>query len=188
MTRSYSIHSFKPGLKVLIFNKPCIIQSSKFVKPGKGQAFSRVKFKNILSGKIVETTFKSTDVLKIADVQDIKVIYLYNDSIFWYFIDIKSFEEIIVSKEIVKLKSFWLIPQCKCYLTMWKKNVISIYVNNFINLKVIKTTSSIKKQSINNRMKKAILCTGVSIQVPYFININDIIKVDTRNKKYISRI
>ncbi|WP_343187785.1 elongation factor P [Buchnera aphidicola (Periphyllus koelreuteriae)] len=188
MTKEYSIHSFRPGLKVMIFNQPCLIQSSKFVKPGKGQAFSRVVFKNLLSGKIIKTTFKSTDILKIANIYDTKVLYLYNDSFFWYFIDIKNFKEIIVSKEIIGLKRFWLVPQLKCSLTLWKKMVISISLNNFVNLKVIKTISNLKKNSMNNSMKSAILDTGISVKVPYFININDIIKIDTRNGKYVSRI
>ncbi|NIG99179.1 MAG: elongation factor P [Buchnera aphidicola (Periphyllus acericola)] len=187
MIREYSIHSLKPGLKVIIFKKPCVIQSSKFVKPGKGQAFSRVKFKNILSGKIVETTFKSTDFFKIANVKDVKVIYLYNNSAFWYFLDNKNFEEFIVTKKIIGIKRFWIIPQCKCSLTIWKNEVISISLKNFVYLKIEKTISIVKKNSINKNMKSALLNTGISIKVPYFINVNDIIKIDTRTGKYVSR-
>ncbi|CAL4317728.1 elongation factor P [Buchnera aphidicola] len=188
MSNNYSIHSLKPGLKVIIFKEPCIIKSSFFVKPGKGQAFTRVKFKSFLSGKTVELNFKATDRLKKANIKEIDSIYLYNDNSFWYFLDNSTFEEIHVIKEIIDFKRFWLIPQCQCSLTVWKKNVISVNVNNFINLKVIQTSPVIKKNSINNSLKMAILETGVSIKVPYFIKINDYIKVDTRKCKYISRV
>ncbi|NIH16786.1 MAG: elongation factor P [Buchnera aphidicola (Periphyllus lyropictus)] len=188
MSKNYSINMFKPGLKVIIFKEPCIIKSSFFVKPGKGQAFSRLKFKSLLSGKIVETTFKSTDRLEKAEIKDLKAIYLYNNHSFWYFMDNTNFNEIIVSKDLLKNTRFWLIPQCKCVLTIWKKEVISVSVDNFVNLTVIKTSPSIKKNSINNSIKLAILNTGISVKVPYFIKNNDLIKVDTRTSKYVSRI
>ncbi|MCW5197404.1 elongation factor P [Buchnera aphidicola] len=189
MTQDYSINKFKPGLKVIIFNQPCIIQNSKFVKPGKGQAFSRVKFKSLISGKIVESTFKSTDRLKKANVYDIKSIYLYNDNKFWYFINSKTFEEISVKKKILNTKRFFLTPQCKCLLTIWKNSIISIILDNFVYLKVIKTTPSVQKKSLNSSgIKLATLNTGISIKVPEFIKINDVIKIDTRTCLYISRL
>lgn len=189
MIQDYSINMFRPGLKVIIFNEPCIIQNSKFVKPGKGQAFSRVKFKNIISGKIVETTFKSTDRLKKANVNDIKSIYLYNNNELWYFMNSKTFEEISITKKILNFKRFFLTPQCKCLLTIWKDRIISIILNNFVFLKVVKTTPSINKKSLNsNGIKLAVLSTGISIKVPKFIKINDIVKVDTRNCEYVSRL
>ncbi|CAL4317664.1 elongation factor P [Buchnera aphidicola] len=188
MANDYSIHSLKPGLKVIILKEPCIIKSSFFVKPGKGQAFTRVKFKSFLSGKTVELTFKSTERLKKANITEINALYLYNDNFFWYFLDQKTFEEIAVLKKIINTKRFWLVPQCKCRLTIWNKKVISVIVSNFISLKVVQTTPVLKKNSINNSLKTAILKTGVSIKVPYFIKVNDYIKVDTRTCKYISRI
>uniref|UniRef100_A0A2S2QSC9 Elongation factor P n=1 Tax=Sipha flava TaxID=143950 RepID=A0A2S2QSC9_9HEMI len=165
MTYDYSIHSLKPGLKVIIFKEPCIIKNSIFVKPGKGQAFSRLKFKSMLSGKTVELTFKSTDRLKKANVKEIDALYLYNDNFFWYFLSKKNFEEIRVLKKVINKKRFWLIPQCQCFLTIWEKNVIAINVNNFIELQVIKTSSVVKKNSINS-LKTAVLSTGVLIKVP----------------------
>ncbi|CAL4317810.1 Elongation factor P [Buchnera aphidicola (Chaitophorus populicola)] len=189
MTKDYSINMFKPGLKVIIFNQPCIIQNSKFVKPGKGQAFARVKFKSIITGKIVETTFKSTDRLQKANVYDISSIYLYNDHKLWYFMNSKTFEEISIKKNILNSKRFFLTPQCKCILTLWKNNIISVILDNFVYLKVIKTTPSIKKKSLNSSgIKLAVLNTGISIKVPDFIKVDDIIKVDTRTCEYISRV
>ncbi|CAL4317779.1 Elongation factor P [Buchnera aphidicola (Chaitophorus sp. 3695)] len=189
MTQDYSINMLKSGLKVIIFNQPCIIQNSKFVKPGKGQAFARVKFKSILSGKIVETTFKSTDRLKKANVHDIKSIYLYNDHKLWYFINSITFEEISISKKILNSKRFFLTPQSKCLLTIWKNNTIAIVLENFVSLIVVKTTPALQKKSLNSSgIKLATLSTGISIKVPEFIKVNDLIKIDTRTCSYISRL
>ena len=95
---SFSTNEFKAGLKVMLDGNPCAILENEFVKPGKGQAFNRVKLRNLRSGKVLEQTFKSGDSLEAADVMDTEMNYLYNDGEFWHFMHPESFEQIQADK------------------------------------------------------------------------------------------
>ena len=123
---SYSTNEFKGGLKILIDGDPCSIIENEFVKPGKGQAFNRVKIRNLRTGRVVERTYKSGESVEAADVVETEMQYLYNDGEEWHFMDPVSYEQYAVSKETVGEAAKWLKDQDMCEVTLWNDNPILI--------------------------------------------------------------
>ncbi|VFP87776.1 Elongation factor P [Buchnera aphidicola (Cinara piceae)] len=185
---AYSGNSLKSGLKILIKNKPYEVQYSEFIKPGKGQAFVRIKLKELLTNKILNQTFKATDVFYSTDVIEIDSLYLYNTGYIWVFMNKKNFEHIHVLKKFLFGSEKWLTNISICKITLWNNSPIAVYIDNFINLKVKDTDIAIQGDTINLSTKLVKLETGVTVRVPLFIKKGDLIRIDTRIGKYISRI
>ncbi|AEO07854.1 elongation factor P [Buchnera aphidicola] len=182
-------NNFRVGSKIIFEKEPCLIESSEFVKPGKGQAFVRVKIRKLLTKQLIEKTFKSTDYLEVADIKEYTLSYLYNDGLFWYFINNDTFEELPVEKSIIGVNKKWLLEQDTCTITLWNNEPISVVPNNFVNLKVIHVQATLKGDTVNTRnIKLATLITGAIVKVPLFIEIGELIKIDTRSGQYISRV
>ncbi|QCI16866.1 elongation factor P [Buchnera aphidicola (Aphis helianthi)] len=186
--RVYQSNNFRIGYKIIFEKEPCLIESSEFVKPGKGQAFVRVKLRKLLTNQLIEKTFKSTDSLEIADISEYKLSYLYNDGIFWYFINNDTFEDLSVEKKIIGSNIQWLLEQDTCIITFWNNKPIFITPNIFVELKVIDTESTVKGDTINTSTKLAKVSTGAIVKVPLFVQVGSWIKVDTRSGEYIARV
>ncbi|QJC30371.1 elongation factor P [Enterobacteriaceae endosymbiont of Neohaemonia nigricornis] len=186
---NYFSNNFKVGMKFIFLNEPYIIEKSEFIKPGKGQTFTRIKMRNLITEKLLDKTFKSTEHLNTADIFEHQLIYLYCEkNYFYHFMFKKTFEQIMINNNIIKNKIKWLLPQYNYNITFWNKLPIFLTLPNFINLNVIKTNIIMKNSTINNMNKQAILSNGEMIKVPNFINIGDTIKIDIRKKIYVSRI
>ncbi|WMY95040.1 MAG: elongation factor P [Arsenophonus sp.] len=187
----YSINEFRPGLKIIVEQEPCVIVASEFIKPGKGQVFSRVRMRKLISNKLLEKTFKSTDFLRSADIVDLNLIYLYNNKKFWYFMNYDNFEQFSLDHIVISDNKKWLTNQVNCVVTLWNQKPIVVTVPNFVALEVIYTDPGLKGDTLcggSSGGKDATLITGVKIKVPLFIKIGDIIKVDTRLGEYVARI
>ncbi|WP_343128212.1 elongation factor P [Buchnera aphidicola (Takecallis taiwana)] len=186
----YFSNSFKSGLKVLFDNAPYLIESVNFVKPGKGQAFARVKLRNLLTKQLLEKTFRSTDSLMHADVVDVKYIYIYYDNNAWYFMNPENFDQLSLNTAIIENKYKWLIEQHEYLITFWNNIPIFIEINKFMNLKVVSDVSAKELNSImsNKKCKLYKLQTGLIMQLPLFIQIGDIVKINTITEEYHSRI
>ncbi|QJC33663.1 elongation factor P [Enterobacteriaceae endosymbiont of Donacia provostii] len=185
---NYSSNNFKIGMKFIFNNQPYIIENNEFVKPGKGQAFVRIKMRNLITEKLIDKTFKSTDNLNTADILEKTLKYLYNEkNNFYYFMYTENFEQVIINDKIIKNKKKWLIPQFNYKITFWNTLPIFLTLPKFIKLKVINTDSLLKKNTIIHNNKHAIISNGEIIKVPSFIKKGDIIKINTRTKKYVSR-
>ncbi|MBT7335246.1 MAG: elongation factor P [Gammaproteobacteria bacterium] len=186
---NYSTNEFKSGMKVLLEGDPCTILENEFVKPGKGQAFSRVKFRNLKSGRVWERTFKSGESIEAADVMDLDMEYLYSDGEFWHFMRTDgSFEQFAASEAAVGEAVQWLKEQDVCQVTLWNEDPIAVTTPNFVELEVIDTDPGLKGDTANGGTKPATLSTGATIKgVPLFVNIGDVLKIDTRTGVYVSR-
>ena len=186
---NYSTNEFKSGMKVLLEGDPCTILENEFVKPGKGQAFSRVKFRNLKSGRVWERTFKSGQSIEAADVMDLDMEYLYSDGEFWHFMRTDgSFEQFAASEAAVGEAVQWLKEQDVCQVTLWNEDPIAVTTPNFVELEVIDTDPGLKGDTANGGTKPATLSTGATIKgVPLFVNIGDVLKIDTRTGVYVSR-
>jgi len=181
-------NEFKVGLKILLDNDPCSIIENEFVKPGKGQAFNRVKVKNLRTARVWEKTFKSGDTVESADIIELDMEYLYSDDQFYYFMMIDgSFEQYVAEKKSVSEAHLWLKVQEVYAVTLF--NDVPLYVQppNHIELEVIETDPGLRGDTAQGGTKPAKLSTGVLIQVPLFIEIGDVLRVDTRNSSYIGR-
>ncbi|SHE30023.1 elongation factor P [Modicisalibacter ilicicola DSM 19980] len=185
---NYSTNEFKAGLKVMLDGDPCNIVENEFVKPGKGQAFNRVKLRNLITGRVWERTFKSGESLEGADVLDLEMEYLYNDGDMWYFMRTDgSFEQYPVAKKALGDTEKWLKEQVPYTVTLWNDNVISVSPPNFIELEVVETDPGLKGDTAQGGSKPATLSSGAVVKVPLFINQGEVLKVDTRSGEYVSR-
>lgn len=184
---SYSTNEFKSGLKVLLDGQPMNIIENEFVKPGKGQAFNRVKFRNLLNNRVIEKTFKSGESVEAADVFEVTVDYLYTDGEFWHFMDPVSFEQYQADKAAVDDAYLWLQEQACCTMLLWNNNPISVMPPNFVTLKIVETDPGMKGDTASGGSKPAKLETGAVVKVPLFVQQDEVIKVDTRTGEYVSR-
>jgi len=183
------ITNFKQGKKVVFNEEPFIILSSEFVKPGKGQAFVRIKLKQLCNGKLIEKTCKTTTYLPTADIKNIIVFYLYSDKSHSYFMEKKTFEELAIEKSLLNNVKNWIITKVPYQALTWDEKLISVIPNKFVELYVKTTTPSTKKNSLSSSGNKlAKLSTGKTVKVPSFIQTGDKIKIDTRNSQYVCRI
>ena len=183
----YSTNEFRSGLKLLIDNDPCSIIENEFVKPGKGQAFNRVKIRNLITGRVVERTYKSGENVEAADVMDVEMEYLYSDGEMWHFMDSVSFEQIAADKAAVAENYKWLCEQDIYGITLWNGVPIAITPPNHVILEVTDTDPGVRGDTSGGGSKPATLSTTAVVNVPLFINVGDKLKVDTRNGEYVSR-
>lgn len=185
---NYSTNEFRNGLKVMLDGEPCSILDNEFVKPGKGQAFNRVRLRNLNSGRVWERTFKSGESLEGADVVDQNMEYLYNDGEFYHFMDPESFEQYQADLKAVGDASNWLKEQDVCTVTLYNDAPLSVTPPNFVELEIADTDPGVKGDTAQGGTKPAYLTTGAMVKVPLFLSIGDVIKVDTRTGEYQNRV
>ncbi|KXS53881.1 elongation factor P [Marinobacter persicus] len=186
---SYSTNEFRGGLKVLLDGDPCIMLENEFVKPGKGQAFNRVKLRNLMTNRVWERTFKSGESLEAADVVELDMEYLYSDGEFWYFMMTDgSFEQYPASEKAVGDTIKWLKEQDTYTVTLYNDAPLSVTPPNFVELEVVDTDPGMKGDTAQGGSKPATLSTGAVVNVPLFITIGEVLKVDTRTGEYVSRV
>ncbi|ARB44556.1 MULTISPECIES: elongation factor P [Alcanivoracaceae] len=185
---NYSTSEFKSGLKVMLDGDPCSIIENEFVKPGKGQAFNRVKLRNLKSGKVWERTFKSGDSLEGADVMDVEMQYLYSDGEFWHFMDPQSFEQKAADAAAVGDAKQWLKEEDLCEITLYNGEPLSVSAPNFVELEIVETDPGLKGDTAGTGGKPATLTTGAVVRVPLFVQVGEVVKVDTRTGEYVGRI
>lgn len=186
---TFSTNEFKPGLKVLLDGDPCSILDNEFVKPGKGQAFNRVKLRNLLNGRVWERTFKSGESLEAADVMETDMSYLYSDGEFWHFMKTDgSFEQFPADQAAVADALNWLKEEDVYVVTLYNGNPISVTPPNFVEIEVVETDPGLKGDTAQGGSKPATLASGAVVKVPLFVNIGDVLRVDTRTGEYQNRV
>jgi elongation factor P len=187
---NFSTNEFKPGLKVMLDGNPCSIIDNEYVKPGKGQAFNRVKLRNLKSGKVLEQTFKSGDSLEGADIVDVEMQYLYNDGEDWHFMQTETFEQIQANSTAMGDASKWLKDDSNavCMVTLFNGQPLAVTAPNFVVLKIIETDPGVRGDTSGGGGKPARLETGAVVRVPLFVQQEETIKVDTRTGEYMSRV
>ena len=185
---SYGMNDVKNGMKILVNRDPCVITETEYVKPGKGQAFTRMKYRNIKTGRVVEMTLKATDSLEAADVMDTDMQFLYNDGEFWHFMQTESFEQVQADKSAVGDAWQWLKGEEDCVVTLFNGAPIAVTPPNFVELKIVETDPGVKGDTAGTGGKPAKLETGATVRVPLFVAQEEIIKVDTRSGEYVGRV
>ncbi|MDD0854595.1 elongation factor P [Halobacteriovorax sp. GB3] len=181
---------FRKGLKVEVDDKPYLIVKCDFTNPGKGSAFYKVKLKNLENGNVLERTYKSgvsTGVMK-PDLDEKEVEYMYGDTDGFNFMDQSTYETIHVTTEQCGDAVNYLQEGIKLYVLYYKGNPISIELPNFVELKVTQTDPGLKGDTAQGGLKKAIMETGLQVNVPLFINEGELLKIDTRTGEYVERV
>lgn len=184
---TYSTNDFKPGLKIMVDNAPCTIVEVEFVKPGKGQAFTRVKIRNLKTGRVVERTYKAHESFPSADVVDVEMQYLYNDGEAWHFMVSDTFEQYAASPAAVEEAAKWLKEQDICVVTLFNNEPLLVTPPIFVVLAITETDPGLKGDTSGGGGKPATLETGAVVRVPLFVQSGELVKVDTRKGEYISR-
>jgi len=185
----YQTTDLKKGLKVEIDGKPFVIAKSDFTNPGKGSAFVKCRLKNLENGNVIERTFKSgvsTGVVQ-PDLEERTVEYTYSDQDGFNFMDQKTFESIHVATEYIEEESGYFQEGIKLELLYYKGIPISVELPNFVHLKVTQTDPGLKGDTATGGLKKAIMETGLQVNVPLFIKEGEVLKIDTRTGDYIER-
>lgn len=183
----YGLNEIRAGMKLIIDRDPCVVVDNEFVKPGKGQAFNRLKYRNLKTGRVIERTYKSGDSIEAADVAEIDAQFLYSDGSEWHFMATETYEQYAVHEAEVADAKIWLKEQAECKLTLWNGMPILVVPPTFVVLKVVETDPGLKGDTSGGGGKPAKLETGTTVRVPLFIQEGEMIKVDTRIGEYVSR-
>ncbi len=186
---TFSTNDFKAGLKVMIDSNPYSIMENEYVKPGKGQAFNRVKLRNLTNGRVLEKTFRSGESLEGADVVDVEMDYLYNDGEFWHFMNPESFEQTQADKNAMGDAKLWLKDDSneRCVITLFNGTPLTVTPPNSVILKITDTDPGVKGDTSGGGGKPATLETGAVIRVPLFVQLEELVRVDTRTGTYMER-
>jgi len=185
---NYNTNDFRSGLKIILDGDPYNIVENEFVKPGKGQAFSRVKLRNLKTGRVVDRTFKSGESVEAADVMDTDMQYLYNDGEEWHFMEPKSYEQFAVPKNAIGDAAQWLKGQEDCVVTLLDGQPLSVAVPNFVELQITQSDPGVRGDTAQGATKPATLETGAIVKVPLFVEEGEILRIDTRTAEYVSRV
>lgn len=184
----FETSDIRKGLKVLIDAQPYAVVEHQFVKPGKGQAFTRTKLKNLINGNVIDRTFKSGEKLAPADVEERGMQYLYMEGEQAVFMDTSSFEQFYLSAAQIGEQKYFLIESSEMTVVLFDGNAISVTPPNFVELEVTHTEPGLKGDTSSGATKPATLSTGLTLQVPLFVEQHEFLKVDTRTLSYVERV
>ncbi|WP_428262937.1 elongation factor P [Haliangium sp.] len=184
----YDTSDIRKGLKVLMDGNPYTVVEFQFVKPGKGSAFTRTKFKNLLTGGVVEKNIRSGEKLEPANVEEREMQFLYRDGDDFVFMDQSNYEQVHVGLDIVGDNHDLMMDNLPCAVLFFNDRAVDVSLPNFIEVEVTHTEPGARGDTSGNVTKPATVTTGAEVQVPLFINEGDVLKIDTRTKQYVERV
>jgi elongation factor P len=184
----YSTTEFKKGLKIEIDGAPLVIVDFQHVKPGKGGAFVRTKLKNLLTGRVVDQTFRSGERVKKPDLMEREMQYLYGEGDSFCMMDNETYEQIMLTPEQVGEARLFLVENLNVKVLFFNQQPVAVEVPNFVEQLIAQTEPGLRGDTATGGTKPATLESGAVIQVPLFINEGDRVKVDTRTGAYIERV
>ena len=183
----YETSDIRKGLRFEMDGDPFVVVEFQFVKPGKGTAFTRTKIRNMITGAVLDRTYKSGEKLKPADTVDRKMQYLYNDGDF-HFMDNNNYEQVSLDSNAVGDAANYLTENMLIEVSFFKGRSIGISLPNFVVLEVTETAPGEKGNTVTGASKPALVSTGYSVNVPLFVNEGDQLRIDTRTGEYAERV
>ena len=183
----YSTSDFRNGLKIEYDGSPYSIVEFQHVKPGKGNAFTRTKIKNLLTGRVLDPTFKSGDKVGKPDIEEKDMQYLYREGDHFTFMDNETYDQVLIDADVLKNEAKWLLENEVCLVLFWNGKEINITLPNFVVLTITECEPGVRGNTATGATKPAILETGGQVNVPLFVNEGEKIKVDTRDGTYVER-
>jgi elongation factor P len=178
----------RKGLKFLYDSEPYVCLEFQFVKPGKGQAFTRTKMRHLLTGSVIERNIRSGEKIEAADAEERSYQFIYPDGEDFVFLDAQSGEQITVSRETMGDNSDMLIDGSQCMVTVYKGNPVHVELPPHITVQIVEAEPGVKGDTASNVTKSAKITTGATIQVPLFISEGEWVRVDTRTRAYLERM
>ena len=184
----YDTSDIRKGLKVLMDGNPYTVVEFQFIKPGKGAAFTRTKFKNLLTGAVIERNIRSGEKLEPANVEEREMQFLYKEGDDLVFMDQKSYEQVSVARELIGEPADLMKDNLPCSVLFFNERPVDVSLPTFVFLEVTASEPGVRGDTSGNVTKPATVETGAEIAVPLFINIGDLIKIDTRTHSYVERV
>ena len=188
MGRIYQTSDFRNGLKVEIEGNPYVMVYFQFVKPGKGTAFTRTKLKHMVSGNVLERTYRTGETLQAADVEEESMQYLYSDGEFYHFMNEETYEQVAIPAKAIEDQSDFLVENDVVDVLYYKGSPLNITLPNFIESEITYCEPGVKGNTATGATKPATITPGATVQVPLFVERGERIKIDTRTKAYVSRV
>jgi elongation factor P len=184
----YTTQDFRNGLKIEYEGDPYVIIEFQHVKPGKGGAFVRTKIKNLLTGRVLDPTFKSGDKVGKPDIDEKEMQYLYMDGEHYTFMDTTTYEQIPIEADALGDSAQWLQENVNCMVLFWNGKAIGVTLPNFVAMKIVECEPGVRGDTATGATKPAKLESGASVNVPLFVEEGETIKIDTRSGTYVERV
>ena len=184
----YNASDLRKGLKLLLDKEPYVVIDFQFTKPGKGQALYRCKLRNMITGVIIDRTYRSVDTFEPANLEQRKMQYLYNQEDRYYFMDLETFDQVFLNQEQAGDAKNYLIDNLEVDILLFDGRPIGITLPNFVDLLVVQADPWVKGDSVAGDSKPVTLETGYTLRVPPFIEEGIKITVDTRTGEYVTRV
>jgi elongation factor P len=178
----------RKNLKMIVDGAPYVCVEAQFVKPGKGQAFTRCKLRNLVSGNVIERTYKSGESVEVADVEERKMQYIYPEADQFVFMDQQTGDQVHIAADSIGEEKQFLIDGLDVDVMFWNGNPIGVELPAHVVIQVTSSEPGVKGDTASGASKPATLSTGATINVPLFINEGEWIKVDTRTGDYLERV
>lgn len=179
---------FRKGMKIEVDGEPFEIVEFQHVKPGKGSAFVRTSIRSLLSGRVLQPTFKSGDKVGKPDIEEREMQFLYKQGDDFYFMDNRNYEQTFIQENVLGESKNFLVENINASILFYNGKAIGVSLPNSVDLKVTKCDPGIRGDTVSGATKSAELETGYSVNVPLFINEGDVLKIDTRDGKYLTRV
>ncbi len=183
-----STSDLKKNLKILIDNVPYVVVEAQFVKPGKGTAFTKCKIKNLITGSVLERTYRSGESVDLANTENRKMEYLYAEGEHFVFMDRETYEQIHIDADVLGDDSQWLIDNLVVDVLLFNEKPVGVELPTFVEMQITHCEPGVRGDTATGASKPATMSTGAVIQVPLFINEGEWLKVDTRTGEYVERI
>ena len=183
----YNTSDFRNGLKIIYDNEPYEIVEFQHVKPGKGGAFVRTKIRNVLTGRVLDPTFKSGDKVGKPDMEEKAMQYLFQDGEHYTFMDNTTYDQVLVDSDAVGDAKKFLIENTECQVLFWNGKPIGVQLPNFVVLKITECEPGVRGDTATGATKPATVESGAVVNVPLFVNEGESIKIDTRTGAYVER-
>ncbi len=184
----YDTSDIRKGLKIELEGEPYTVVEFQFVKPGKGNAFTRTKIKNLVSGSVLERTWRSGEKLKEAALEEREMQFLYSDEGGYHFMDQHNYEQIAIDPGVIGDDSRFLLENLVVPVLLFKDRPVSLTLPNFVALEVLDTEPGMKGDTVSGARKPATMNTGAVINVPLFIERGEKLRIDTRTGEYVERV
>lgn len=184
----YGLSDIKSGLKIMLDGAPHVVLDSEFCKPGKGQAFTRMKVRNLLTGRVNDKTVKAGDSLEAADVREVALQYLYADGDAAVFMSPQTYEQYQMPAAVLGDAASWIRAQDMCQVLLYNEQPVSLTPPQFVELEITATDPGVRGDTASGGTKPATLETGAVVRVPLFVEAGEVVRVDTRSGEYVSRV
>jgi elongation factor P len=184
----YDTSDIRKGLKIMLDGAPYTVVEFQFVKPGKGAAFTRTKMKNLLTGAVLERNLRSGEKLEPADVETKTMQYLYKEGDSFVFMDTTSYDQVGIPDSTIGDQSAYMPENINVEVLFFNGRAVGVTLPNFIEQAITETEPGFRGDTATGSTKPAKISTGATINVPLFISVGDVIKIDTRTGEYLERV